>query len=168
MRLRRSLCCVIATISCSLSAAPAANAAQGPTVAAELTRLAAEGAMTPEDAAARRAVYDDAKSKVKSLTGARKVELGGVVKDLEGMAARDQFRVPSRIPALFLTLQRNVEYWSTQPLLKAGARTASRAPSSSSSSTRGTGCRSSGSGPSASSTATGAAASATTPAPARC
>ena len=77
---------------------------------------------TPEDAAAQRAVYDDAKAKVKTLTGARKVELGGVVKDLEDMAARGQFRVPSRIPALFLTLQRNVEYWSTQPLLRAGAR----------------------------------------------
>ena len=37
------------------------------------------------------------------------------------MAARDQFR-PSRLPALFLTLQRNVEWWSTQRLLRAGER----------------------------------------------
>jgi hypothetical protein len=122
MRLRRSLCCAFVTILCSLSAVPAAHAAKGPTVAGELKRLSAEGALTPEDAAARRAVYDDAKAKVKTLTGARKVELGGVVKDLEDMAARGQFKVPSRIPALFLTLQRNVEYWSTQPLLRAGAR----------------------------------------------
>jgi hypothetical protein len=107
---------------CSLSAVPGADAAKGPTVAGELKRLAAEGSLTPEDAAARRAVYDDAKAEVKTLTGARKVELGGVVKDLEDMAARDQFKVPSRIPALFLTLQRNAEYWSTQPLLRAGAR----------------------------------------------
>jgi hypothetical protein len=99
-----------------------ADAAKGPTVAGELKRLTAAGSLTPEDAAAKRAVYDDAKAKVKRLTGARKIELGGVVKDLEDMAARDQFRVPSRIPALFLTLQRNVEYWRTQPLLRAGAR----------------------------------------------
>ncbi len=37
------------------------------------------------------------------------------------MAARDQFR-PSRIPALFLTLRRNVEWWSAQPLLRYGQR----------------------------------------------
>jgi D-glucuronyl C5-epimerase-like protein len=122
MRLRRSLCCGFATILCSFSAVPAAQAAKGPTVAGELKRLSAEGVLTPEDAAAKRALYDDAKAKVKALTGARKVELGGVVADLEGMAARDQFKVPSRLPALFLTLQRNVEYWSSQPLLNAGAR----------------------------------------------
>jgi D-glucuronyl C5-epimerase-like protein len=100
---------------------PAASAAKGPTVAGELKRLTAEGALTPEDAAAKRAVYDDAKAKVKTLTGARKGELQGVVKDLEDMAARGSF-IPSRMPALFLTLQRNVEWWSTQPLLKAGQR----------------------------------------------
>ena len=98
------------------------HAAKGPTVAGELKRLAAEGAITPEDAAAHRALYDDARAKVKRLTGARKAELGGVVKDLEDMAARGSFDQPSRLPALFLTLQRNVEYWSSQPLLRAGAR----------------------------------------------
>src|SRR6478735_11274619 len=122
MRLRRSHFCAIATIVCSLFALPATAAAKGPTVAGELKRLAADGSLTPEDAAAKRAVYDKAKAKVKSLTGTRRAELGGVVTDLEGMAARDQFRVPSRLPALFLTLQRNVEYWSSQPLLNAGAR----------------------------------------------
>ena len=122
MRLRRSHFCAIATIVCSLFALPATAAAKGPTVAGELKRLAADGTLTPEDAAAKRAVYDEAKAKVKSLTGTRKAELSGVVKDLEGMAARDQFKVPSRLPALFLTLQRNVEYWSSQPLLNAGAR----------------------------------------------
>jgi D-glucuronyl C5-epimerase-like protein len=101
---------------------PAAHAAKGPTVAGELKRLAAAGSLTPEDAAAKRAIYDDAKAKVKRLTGSRKVELGGVVKDLDDMAARGALKVPSRIPALFLTLQRNAEYWSTQPLLRAGAR----------------------------------------------
>jgi D-glucuronyl C5-epimerase-like protein len=107
---------------CSLFAVPAAGAAKGPTVAGELKRLTAEGTLTAEDAAAKRAVYDDAKGKVKTLTGARKAELGGVVKDLEDMAARGSFQTPSRLPALFLTLQRNAEYWSTQPLLRAGAR----------------------------------------------
>src|SRR3954469_5971748 len=122
MRLRRSLCCVIATILCSISAVPAAHAAKGPTVAGELKRLAAQGQLAPEDAAAKRAIYDDAKATAAKLTGTRKLELGGVIKDLDGMAARGSFSEPSRLPALFLTLQRNREYWASQPLLAAGAR----------------------------------------------
>jgi hypothetical protein len=109
-------------ILCSVSAPVAARAAAAPTVPGELTRLAAEGKLTPEDAAAKRAMYDDAKATAAKLTGARKAELGGVVKDLDGMAARGAFSQPSRLPALFLTLQRNREYWASQPLLAAGAR----------------------------------------------
>ena len=67
----------------------------------------------PRPIAAYRATYDDARARVKRLTGARKVQLGGVVTDLEGMAARKQFTL-SRLPSLFLTLQRNVEWWTTQ------------------------------------------------------
>ena len=37
--------------------------AANPTVAGELKRLAAEGKLTPEDAAAKRAIYDDAKAR---------------------------------------------------------------------------------------------------------
>jgi hypothetical protein len=122
MRLSRSLCCVVASILCSLSAAGAAHAARVPTVAGELKRLAAGGQLTPEDAAAKRAIYDDAKATAAKLTGTRKLELGGVVRDLDGMAARGSFSQPSRLPALFLTLQRNREYWASQPLLAAGAR----------------------------------------------
>ena len=121
MRLRRGIGCGFVTILCSLFAAGTAHAAKGPTVAGELKRLAAEGAIAPEVAAAHRATYDDARAKVKTFTGARKVELGGVVKELEGMAARGSF-IPSRVPALFLTLQRNVEWWSAQRLLRAGER----------------------------------------------
>jgi hypothetical protein len=122
MRLSRSFCIGFVTVLCSLCAVQEASAAKAPTVAQELKRLAAEGAITAEDAAAHRALYIDARSKVKRLTGARRTELGGVVSDLEGMAARGSFTQPSRIPALFLTLRRNVEYWSSQPLLSSGAR----------------------------------------------
>ena len=61
MRLRRSHFCAIATIVCSLFAVPATAAAKGPTVAGELKRLAADGTLTPEDAAAKRVVYDEAR-----------------------------------------------------------------------------------------------------------
>ena len=122
MRLRRSLCCAFVAILCSVSAAATAQAAKPPTVPGELKRLAAEGQLTPETAAADRAIYDDAKATAAKLTGTRKLELGGVIKDLDGMAARGSFTTPSRLPALFLTLQRNREYWASQPLLAGGAR----------------------------------------------
>ncbi len=118
---RRTFGCAFVAILCSLFAAEAALAAKRPTVAGELKRLAREGAIAPEVAAAHRVTYNDARAKVRKFTGARKVQLGGVVKDLEDMARRDQFR-PSRLPALFLTLQRNVEWWSTQRLLRPGER----------------------------------------------
>src|SRR4051812_548797 len=122
MRLRRSLCCAFVSILCSTSAVATAQAAKPPTVAGELKRLAAQGQLAPEDAAAKRAIYDDAKATAAKLTGTRKLELGGGIKDLDGMAARGSFSQPSRLPALFLTLQRNREYWASQPLLAAGAR----------------------------------------------
>jgi hypothetical protein len=121
MRLRRSCGCAFVTILCGLSAASAAHAAKRPTVTAELSRLAAAGAITPVDASAYRATYIDARAQVKALTGARKAELGGVVDDLQDMAARSRF-TPSRLPALFLTLRRNAQYWPGGALLSAGAR----------------------------------------------
>ena len=116
MRLRRSSRCAFVTILCSLSHVAGASAAAGPTVAAELSKLADAGALAPADLAAHRATYEDAKATVSKLNGTRKAELKGVVEDLDDMAARGQLTA-SRVPALFLTLQRNVEYWKTGPLL---------------------------------------------------
>lgn len=120
--MRRLFCSAFVPILCSLFlvAAPAAQAQKRVTVTAELKRLQAEGA-DPAAVAGYRATYTDARARVKKLTGARKVALGGVVTDLEGMAARRQFTV-SRLPSLFLTLQRNVEWWTTQRLLNSGER----------------------------------------------
>lgn len=120
--MRRTFCSVFVPILCSLFvlAAPAAHAQKKVTVTAELERLAAEG-VDPAAIAGYRATYTDARARVKRLTGARKVQLGGVITDLEGMAARKQFTA-SRLPSLFLTLQRNVEWWTTQRLLGSGER----------------------------------------------
>ncbi len=91
------------------------------TVAAELKRLRDAGAITPEDYAARRLVYDDAKRQAKRLKGIRATQMRGVISTLEDIAARRQL-IASRIPALWLTLQRNVEWWRTGPLLPSGRR----------------------------------------------
>src|SRR6478735_616901 len=120
MRLSRILCAAFVLILCSAS--PVAAAPKKPTVASELDRLVAAGTVAPEVAGAYRAVYDDARLRNKKLTGARSLNLGGVIKDLDDMAARSQL-TPSRLPSLFLTLQRNVQFWTTAPLPAPGYRT---------------------------------------------
>jgi D-glucuronyl C5-epimerase C-terminus len=121
MRMRRSLCCVFVTVLCSLCAVPAAQAKARRTVTSELQRLYASGAVAQADYAVDRAIYSDARARVKKLSGARRLELDGVLRDLDDMAARGQLSA-SRAPALFLTLQRNVEYWTTRPLIANGTR----------------------------------------------
>ena len=56
-----------------------------------------------------------------SSAARRKLELGAVVKTLEGVAARGQLTA-SRLAPLFLTLQRNREWWTKGPLLAPGRR----------------------------------------------
>ena len=126
--MRRSYCSAFVAILCSLFlvAAPAAHAAKKQsstkkvTVTAELKRLRGEG-VDATQIAAYRAIYTDARARVKRLSGSRRIQLGGVIGDLEGMAARKQFTA-SRLPSLFLTLQRNVEWWTSQRLLGSGER----------------------------------------------
>ncbi|HEY7295067.1 MAG TPA: hypothetical protein VH916_08490, partial [Dehalococcoidia bacterium] len=91
------------------------------TVTSELKRLLAAGQVAQADYTADRATYSDARAKVRKLSGARRLELSGVLGDLDGMAARGQL-TGSRLPALFLTLQTNLDYWSSRPLLANGAR----------------------------------------------
>jgi hypothetical protein len=93
------------------------------TVIRELKRLRDSGAITPEDYAARRATYDDAKATAKKLTGRRKLELSAVVRTLDSIAARGKL-TPSRLAPLFLTLQRNREWWTQGWLPSSGERVA--------------------------------------------
>ena len=102
--------------------APAATLSQKRrTVPGELKKLRAAGAIDDAAYAERRAAYDDARRTVKRLSGRRKLELGAVVKTLEDVAARGQLTA-SRLAPLFLTLQRNREWWTKGPLLAPGRR----------------------------------------------
>jgi hypothetical protein len=92
------------------------------TVVSELKRLRNAGAITQEDYAARRQTYYDAKQAIKKLEGTRKTQLSAVKATLDGIAARRKL-TPTRIPALFLTLERNTEWWTNGPLLGSGQRT---------------------------------------------
>ena len=91
------------------------------TIARELDKLHASGAIDQATYDADRAIHADVKRTVRRLTGARRAELAGVLAAVEGMAARGSLRA-SRLYPLFLTLQRNREWWSSEPLLAAGQR----------------------------------------------
>jgi D-glucuronyl C5-epimerase-like protein len=91
------------------------------TVIGELKRLRDAGAITPEDYAVRRAVYEDVKRRTRRLSGARKSIMRSVVATVDDIAARRQLTA-SRLNALWLTLERNFEWWSKGPLLASGRR----------------------------------------------
>ena len=121
---RRKIGYVCIAILCTLALganAPAADAAKKKTIARELSKLAASGAIDQATYDADRAIYLDVKRRIKRLTGARKAQLAGALATVEGIAARGQLRA-SRLYPLFLTLQRNAEWWSAQPLLANGQR----------------------------------------------
>ncbi|MEA2142433.1 MAG: hypothetical protein QOI64_863, partial [Solirubrobacteraceae bacterium] len=91
------------------------------TVRGELARLLAAGAIDQATHDDKRAVYADALALRGKLTGARRVALGAVVRNLEDVA-RSGGLDASRLPALFETVARNRQWWSNGPLLRNGAR----------------------------------------------
>ena len=103
------------------SRSPASAARSKRTVRGELKRMLAAGQLDQAAYAERRTAFDDAKRTVRKLKGRRKLELQAVVRTLMGIAARGQL-TPSRVAPLWLTLQRNVEWWTKGPLLSAGRR----------------------------------------------
>jgi D-glucuronyl C5-epimerase C-terminus len=117
-------CCSWVAVLCTLvigASAPAADAAKKKTISRELSRLYSTGAIDRATYDADRAIYNEVKRQIKRLSGAREDQLEGVLATVEGMAARGQLRA-SRLYPVFLTLQRNAEWWSSQPLLGSGQR----------------------------------------------
>ena len=91
------------------------------TVIGELKRLRDAAQITPEDYAARRAVYEDVKRRTRRLSGTRETIMRSVVGTVDGIAERRQLTA-SRLNALWLTLERNLEWWREGPLLASGRR----------------------------------------------
>jgi hypothetical protein len=121
---RRTHRCLCIALLCTLAlgaSVPAADAAKKKTIASELSKLSSSGAIDQATYDADRAIYLDVKRRIKRLTGARKAQLAGALAAVEGIAARGQLRA-GRLYPLFLTLQRNAEWWSAQPLLANGQR----------------------------------------------
>ena len=65
--------------------------------------------------------FNSSLSSVKRLRGTRAVELEAVIENVHGIAAAGEL-TPSRLPVLFLTLDRNRRWWTHGPLLSSGQR----------------------------------------------
>ena len=98
-----------------------ARAAARKTVSSELARLRDSGALDAARYDELRATYSAARSAAGRLSGTRRSELRAVVRTVEDIARRGQLSL-SRLGPLFLTLERNREWWTTGALLANGRR----------------------------------------------
>jgi hypothetical protein len=98
-----------------------ASARRGPSVTAALSSLQRGGAISEAAGAQYLSSYVAAKRSLGRLSGTRRAELGAVVANLQAIAAAGALSA-SRLPALFLTLDRNRQWWTTEPLLSGGQR----------------------------------------------
>ncbi len=92
-----------------------------PTVRSVLAQLHHSHAIT--DTAYKRysASFTAALATEKRLTGTRLAELTSVTETMHAIAVAGAM-IPSRLPAMFETLDRNRQWWTTGPLLSAGQR----------------------------------------------
>ncbi len=113
-----------------LAAAPAdagrssrgrAASVRGPSVAGALSSLQRSGAITQAVYQQDYSAYLAAKRSLAKLKGTRRTELGAVLANVQAIAAAGQFTA-SRLGALFLTLERNRRWWTSEPLLSSGER----------------------------------------------
>ena len=109
------------TAAATLRAGSVRSAQAKPTMRGELARLLAEGQIDQATHDAHRSTYNLARKTLKRLTGARKAALAGALANAELIAAEGQL-TPSRLPAVFLTVARNREWWSQGRLLSNGQR----------------------------------------------
>ncbi|MCW3057714.1 MAG: hypothetical protein JWO21_1683, partial [Solirubrobacterales bacterium] len=93
----------------------------GPSVSAALSSLLRSGAINETLERQYYSGYVAAKRSLGRLSGTRKTELGGVLSNVQAMAAAGALNA-SRLPAVFLTLERNRQWWTTEPLLSSGER----------------------------------------------
>ncbi len=112
----------LSVLPASAARRPAAHSsARGPSVTAALQALQRSGAITPAAYKQYGAAYAAANRSLGRLSGTRRTELGAVLANVQAIAAAGGF-IPSRLPALFLTLERNRQWWTTEPLVSSGTR----------------------------------------------
>jgi hypothetical protein len=112
---------IISLLGGVASAQATGKSASGPSVSAALASLQRSGAITPAIYQQDYSAYVAAVNSLKKLSGTRRSELGAVVANVRAIAAAGGF-IPSRLPALFLTLERNRTWWTTGSLLASRVR----------------------------------------------
>jgi D-glucuronyl C5-epimerase C-terminus len=118
-----SVCSPLGGTAASAQAAgrPTGKPAGGPSVTAALASLQRSGAIAPASYQQDYSAYVAAVNSLKKLSGTRRAELGAVIANVRAIAAAGGF-IPSRLPALFLTLERNRTWWTTGSLLASRVR----------------------------------------------
>ncbi len=112
----------LAPVRASVARLSAHRAARrGPTVSAVLKSLLRSGAVGQATYGHDYAVYLAAKRSLAHLSGTRAAELGAVLANVQAIAASGQLSA-SRLAAVFLTLERNRQRWTSEPLLSSGER----------------------------------------------
>jgi hypothetical protein len=91
------------------------------TVPGTLTKLQSSGQITAAAEQQYSASWSAATAAERHLKGTRLSELDAVTETIHQIAASHQL-IPSRLPALFATLDRNRQWWTTGPLLSYGQR----------------------------------------------
>ncbi len=99
----------------------AATAAHGPSVPAALLALKSSSAITEAVYTQDASAYTAALRSLKKLTGTRHTELAAVISNTQQMAAANDF-TPTRLAVIFLTLERNRQWWTTEPLISSRER----------------------------------------------
>jgi D-glucuronyl C5-epimerase C-terminus len=121
-RVRAKLLWALALGALTLVAATASPAAAaGPSVSGALQSLKGSGQITPAQYTQYYGAYVAAKRSLGRLSGTRRTELGAVMANVQAMAASGYFSA-SRLPVIFLTLENNRHWWTSEPLLASGTR----------------------------------------------
>jgi D-glucuronyl C5-epimerase C-terminus len=115
------LAAVIALSGLIVALVPAQAGARGPSLTAALSSLKNSGAITEVAYRQYTGVYAAANSSLKKLSGTRRAELAAVIANTQQMAAAGQFAA-TRLPVIFLTLEKNRQWWTTQPLVSSRVR----------------------------------------------
>ncbi|HXB65131.1 MAG TPA: D-glucuronyl C5-epimerase family protein [Solirubrobacteraceae bacterium] len=105
-----ALSALVASRSLAASSSP-----RGPTVYGALQTLNRSGQLPAETYSEDSATYTAALTAAKHLSGLRRAELENVIANIQQMAAAKAF-IPSRLPALMLTLEANTHWWSHEPI----------------------------------------------------
>jgi D-glucuronyl C5-epimerase C-terminus len=98
-----------------------ARLSRSPTIRAALKRLVLLHGISPTEQQRLRHTLYAAQRAHSRLSGTRRAELGAVIAAAEALA-RTHTLTASRVPAVFLTLRRNREFWTQRALPSAGAR----------------------------------------------